>query len=153
MPNKHSRWQKLYLIIICCLKLPKTNCKIVLYGGKFWWGQQERKVHWITWNHLCKPKGKGCMYACMYVWVFGVIEVKSCFTFKAGEEANSKHNSLLFCIFFWELFFFACKSSPKKGLFCMENDYCRQDCPSERWVRSGRHIICDDLSQPPLKVG
>ena len=25
-----------------------------------------------------------CMYVCMYVWVLGVIEVKSCFTFKAG---------------------------------------------------------------------
>ena len=65
-------------------QIAMANCKIVLYGGKFWWGQQERKVHWITWNHLCKPKGKGCMYVCMYVRVLGVIEVKSCFTFKAG---------------------------------------------------------------------
>ena len=57
------------------------------------------------------------MYACMYVWVFGVIEVKSCFTFKAGEEANSKHNSLLFCIFFENYSFLHAKAPPKKAYF------------------------------------
>ena len=46
-------------------QIAMANCKIVLYGGKFWWGQQERKVHWITWNHSLKGRVV-CMHVCMY---------------------------------------------------------------------------------------
>lgn len=29
--------------------------------AKFWWGQKdsERKIHWIAWKKLCRPKAEG----------------------------------------------------------------------------------------------
>lgn len=47
-----------------CFKLPTTLCnKIEIMIRKFWWGQRgdRRKVHWVKWNKLCKPKYEGGM--------------------------------------------------------------------------------------------
>ena len=45
-------------------KLPTTLCnEIKIMICKFWWGQRgdRRKVHWVKWSKLCRPKNKGGM--------------------------------------------------------------------------------------------
>lgn len=47
-----------------CFKLPTSLChEIEVMVQKFWWGQrgERRKVHWIKWSKLCKPKNEGGM--------------------------------------------------------------------------------------------
>ena len=45
-----------------CFKLPIGFCE-ELKGliRRFWWGQRgdRRKIHWVRWEELCKPKGEG----------------------------------------------------------------------------------------------
>lgn len=46
------------------VKLPLGLCmEIESLIKKFWWGQKEdrRKVRWVKWNTLCKPKFDGGM--------------------------------------------------------------------------------------------
>ena len=47
-----------------CFKLPIGLCK-ELKGliRRFWWGQRgdRRKIHWVRWEELCKPKVEGGM--------------------------------------------------------------------------------------------
>jgi hypothetical protein len=45
-----------------CFKLPVKLCKdIEGVIRRFWWGQKndQRKIHWISWDKLCQPKGRG----------------------------------------------------------------------------------------------
>ena len=45
-----------------CFKLPKSLCRdIEALIRKFWWGYngETRKIHWIAWNRMCKPKSRG----------------------------------------------------------------------------------------------
>jgi hypothetical protein len=45
-------------------KLPATTCdELTQIIRKFWWGEENgtRKVHWIAWDKLLAPKGKGGM--------------------------------------------------------------------------------------------
>ena len=47
-----------------CFKLPLTLCnEIESLIRKFFWGQQgdNRKIHWVKWSDLCKPKLQGGM--------------------------------------------------------------------------------------------
>ena len=47
-----------------CFKLPIGLCKeIEGLIWRFWWGQsgERRKIHWVRWGELCKPKGEGVM--------------------------------------------------------------------------------------------
>ena len=47
-----------------CFKLPLGLCdEIESMIRKFWWGQRgdRRKIHWISWVVLCKPKAEGGM--------------------------------------------------------------------------------------------
>ena len=47
-----------------CFKLPVGLCtEIESLIRKFWWGQKgdRRKVHWVKWETLCKPKSIGGM--------------------------------------------------------------------------------------------
>ena len=47
-----------------CFKLPLGLCgDIESLIRKFWWGQNgdRRKVHWVKWETLCKPKMEGGM--------------------------------------------------------------------------------------------
>ena len=47
-----------------CFKLPLGLCgDIESIIRKFWWGQksERRKVHWVKWDTLCKPKSEGGM--------------------------------------------------------------------------------------------
>lgn len=47
-----------------CFKLPNSLChEIEVMVRKFWWDQrgERRKVHWIKWSKLCKPKNEGGM--------------------------------------------------------------------------------------------
>ena len=42
-----------------CFKLPDSLCKeLGAMISRFWWGQkkEERKISWIAWDKLCKPK-------------------------------------------------------------------------------------------------
>ena len=42
-------------------KFPKKICDDINSAlAKYWWGQtrNERKIHWINWGKLCKPKDK-----------------------------------------------------------------------------------------------
>lgn len=44
-----------------CFKLPITLCdELGKLMSHFWWGQRkkEKKIHWVSWNSMCKPKGK-----------------------------------------------------------------------------------------------
>ena len=47
-----------------CFKLPIGLCE-ELEGliRRFWWGQKgdRRKIHWVRWEELCKPKDEGGM--------------------------------------------------------------------------------------------
>uniref|UniRef100_A0A2N9GPD6 Uncharacterized protein n=1 Tax=Fagus sylvatica TaxID=28930 RepID=A0A2N9GPD6_FAGSY len=45
-----------------CFKLPVTLCKeIEGIIRRFWWGHngENRKIHWLKWEKLCRPKGTG----------------------------------------------------------------------------------------------
>ena len=47
-----------------CFKLPVGLCKdIEMQIRKFWWGERgnQRKIHWRSWEVLCKPKEEGGM--------------------------------------------------------------------------------------------
>ena len=50
--------------IMSCFSLPVGLCEHVeSMISRFWWGskQGERKIHWVSWNGLCKPKKEGGM--------------------------------------------------------------------------------------------
>ena len=45
-----------------CFKLPVKLCQdIEGLIRRFWWGQKsdQRKIHWLKWDKLCQPKGRG----------------------------------------------------------------------------------------------
>ena len=47
-----------------CFELPLTLCnEIEALIRKFFWGQRadNRKIHWVKWSDLCKPKSQGGM--------------------------------------------------------------------------------------------
>ena len=47
-----------------CFKLPVSLCKeIEMQIRKFWWGERggQRKIHWNSWETLCKSKSEGGM--------------------------------------------------------------------------------------------
>ena len=47
-----------------CFKLPYTLCEeLTSMIRNFWWGQKqnERKLNWMSWDNLCKPKVDGVM--------------------------------------------------------------------------------------------
>ena len=47
-----------------CFELPVGLCKdIEMQIRKFWWGERggQRKIHWKSWEVLCKPKEEGGM--------------------------------------------------------------------------------------------
>ncbi|XP_050241151.1 uncharacterized protein LOC126690058 [Quercus robur] len=47
-----------------CFKLPDTFCEeLMSMIRNFWWGQKqdERKLNWMSWDNLCKPKVDGGM--------------------------------------------------------------------------------------------
>nr|XP_023892530.1 uncharacterized protein LOC112004511 [Quercus suber] len=49
---------------MCLFKIPKAICdNINSILSKYWWGQtkEERKIHWINWQKLCRHKKKGGM--------------------------------------------------------------------------------------------
>ncbi|XP_057432075.1 uncharacterized protein LOC130724818 [Lotus japonicus] len=56
--------QSIPTYVMSCFKIPEGIChKIEGSMSSFWWGQQrdERKIHWISWRQLCKPKHRGGM--------------------------------------------------------------------------------------------
>ncbi|CAL9021650.1 unnamed protein product [Prunus brigantina] len=47
-----------------CFQIPRSLCDdIQQVMAKYWWGGNEdkRKIHWMSWNRLCKPKREGGM--------------------------------------------------------------------------------------------
>ncbi|XP_073017907.1 uncharacterized mitochondrial protein AtMg00310-like [Primulina eburnea] len=45
-----------------CFRIPKSICEeIEKECAKFWWGVEngKRKMHWRSWDFLCKPKARG----------------------------------------------------------------------------------------------
>ncbi|KAK6119136.1 hypothetical protein DH2020_047112 [Rehmannia glutinosa] len=45
-----------------CFQIPMDIChQLDTLIANFWWGQkgEERKIHWLQWRKLCKPKEKG----------------------------------------------------------------------------------------------
>lgn len=45
-----------------CFMLPKTFCdELHQLMAQFWWGNgsEDRKIHWRSWEKMCKPKGEG----------------------------------------------------------------------------------------------
>ena len=56
--------QAILTYTMSCFKLPLGLCgDIESIIRKFWWGQksERRKVHWVKWDTLCKPKSEGGM--------------------------------------------------------------------------------------------
>ena len=56
--------QAIPIYSICLFKLPNAICdKINSLLSNYWWGQtkDEKKIHWINWENLCKDKKKGGM--------------------------------------------------------------------------------------------
>ena len=56
--------QALLIYTMSCFKLPTGLCReIEGLIKKFFWGQRgdSRKIHWIKWEDLCKPKAQGGM--------------------------------------------------------------------------------------------
>lgn len=50
-----------------CFKLPQSFCyEIEIMIRKFWWGQRgkRRKIHWVKWSKMCRPKHEGGMGFC-----------------------------------------------------------------------------------------
>lgn len=48
-----------FAIHMSCFRLPATFChSINSLTANFWWRQrdQEKRIHWIAWNKMCKPK-------------------------------------------------------------------------------------------------
>jgi hypothetical protein len=48
--------------IMSCFLLPKKLCnQLEGMACKFWWGSKDenRKIHWVSWNKMCKGKNKG----------------------------------------------------------------------------------------------
>lgn len=42
--------------------LPKSFCdELNQMVARFWWGREagKRRIHWVKWQQLCKPKGEG----------------------------------------------------------------------------------------------
>ncbi|XP_073317203.1 uncharacterized protein [Primulina huaijiensis] len=47
-----------------CFRLPRSTCAAIEKEcANFWWGsgKKNRRMHWTTWDFLCKPKCKGGM--------------------------------------------------------------------------------------------
>jgi hypothetical protein len=45
-----------------CFKLPVGLCNdLERLIRKFWWGygEDQKKVHWVSWNKMCQPKSRG----------------------------------------------------------------------------------------------
>jgi hypothetical protein len=45
-----------------CFLFNKGQCKkLSMLSSNFWWGEAEgkRKVHWISWDRMCRSKGRG----------------------------------------------------------------------------------------------
>lgn len=45
-----------------CFLLPKTFCdELHQLMSRFWWGNgsEDRKIHWWSWDKMCKPKAEG----------------------------------------------------------------------------------------------
>ena len=56
--------QALPTYTMTCIKLPLTLCNEIESSiCKLFWGQQgdNRKIHWVKWSDLCKPKSQGSM--------------------------------------------------------------------------------------------
>ena len=56
--------QALLTYTISCFKLPVTLCHdLETMICRFFWGErgESRKIHWVKWLDLCKPKSQGGM--------------------------------------------------------------------------------------------
>ena len=56
--------QALPTYMMSCFKLPTTLCnEIEALIHNFFWGQRgdNKKIHWVKWSDLCKPKTQGGM--------------------------------------------------------------------------------------------
>ena len=56
--------QALPAYTMSCFKLPMNLChEIKALIRKFYWGQRgdARKIHWVKWQEMCKPKSQGGM--------------------------------------------------------------------------------------------
>ncbi|KAK6131598.1 hypothetical protein DH2020_034612 [Rehmannia glutinosa] len=54
--------QAIPMYIMSCFQIPADTChQIDKLIANFWWGQEgdERKIHWLQWKKMCKPKENG----------------------------------------------------------------------------------------------
>ncbi|XP_057426510.1 uncharacterized protein LOC130719933 [Lotus japonicus] len=54
--------QAIPIYIMSCFKIPDNICdSMASQMANFWWGQKnsEKKIHWMSWANLCKPKSCG----------------------------------------------------------------------------------------------
>lgn len=129
---------------LCCFKLPKW----LIAKISFTVGAAEGTGKKGSLDCLESFKGKGCI--CMYGF-WEKLKLNPDLLSKQGRRLIL--NTILYCFvifFFFRIILFCMQKLPKRSLFCMEKDYCKQDCPSERWMSSGRHHI---HMWWPLKVG
>lgn len=49
---------------MACFRVPVAVCNnIEKVCARFWWGDNERekRMHWLNWKKMCKPKSRGGM--------------------------------------------------------------------------------------------
>ncbi|XP_057438067.1 uncharacterized protein LOC130730153 [Lotus japonicus] len=54
--------QAIPIYLMSCFRLPENVCSsMASLMANFWWGQKnsEKKIHWMSWANLCKPKASG----------------------------------------------------------------------------------------------
>lgn len=54
--------QSLPTYVMSVFRLPSSFCdEVRSLVSHFWWGQKkgERKIHWVAWKKMCRPKVEG----------------------------------------------------------------------------------------------
>ena len=111
-----------------CFKLPVGLCKeIEMQIRKVWWGERgsQRKIHWKSWEVLCKPKEEGSM------GFKDLVRFNEVMLAKQIWRLQTDRNSLLFKVFSTKYFPIGSvlEATSKKGSYAWQS------------ILKARHVI------------